>query len=179
MSRFGNKVNILLASIRSGKDEALDKLFEKTYNHLKTVAALYLFNPLDAEDVVSEAFLRACRYIHTFKDGMDGYNWLCKIVQNVAYDFNAKRIPSEGSNVLELLPAVERFESSPELYLENKELLKALNALAQRDRTVVLLYVFGGYSFTEITNLLNIPKTTVYDAYKRSERAIIKFMDKE
>ncbi len=176
MSKYGNKVNVLLASIRSGKDEALDKLFEKTYNHLKTIAALYLFHPLDAEDVVSEAFLRACRYIRTFKDGMDGYNWLCKIVQNVAYDFNAKRIPSEGSNVLELLPAIDRFETSPEVYLENKELLRALNALKNCDRRVILLYVFWGYSFTEIANLLDIPKTTVYDAYKRSEKAIIKFI---
>ena len=179
MSRFGNKVNVLLASIRSGKDEALDKLFEKTYNHLKAIAALYLFDSSDAEDVVSEAFLRACRYIRTFKDGMDGYNWLCKIVQNVAYDYNAKRLPSEGSNVLELLPALDRFETSPELYLENKEVLRSLNALAQRDRRVVLLYVFWDYSFTEIANLLDIPKTTVYDAYKRSEKVIIKFMEKK
>ena len=179
MSKYRNKVNALLASVRSGQDEAFDELFEKTYKHLKFIAALYLFDLSEIEDVVSEAFLRAYRYIRTFKDGMDGYNWLCKIVQNVAYDFNAKNMPSEGSNVIELLPALDRFETSPELYLENKELLRSLYTLEKRDRMVVLLYVFCEYSFTEIARLLDMPKTTAYDAYKRSEKTIVKFMEQK
>lgn len=57
----------------------LDKLYQRTANHLKGIAILYLTDKSHIEDTVEETFVRVIRYIDRFNEASDGYNWMCKI----------------------------------------------------------------------------------------------------
>lgn len=88
MSQYKRIVNKLLLHIKSGDKEKINDLFKLTFDHIKIIAITNLFNKNDYEDVVEESFLRIIKYIGSFNHLKDGYNWICKIVENVAKDFN-------------------------------------------------------------------------------------------
>ena len=88
MSILRKDVNKVLIKIKQGDEESKNVLFEKTYNHLKSIAYPYVRNKADVEDVLIEAYLRIYQYVATFDPNKDGYNWMCKIVQNVARDWD-------------------------------------------------------------------------------------------
>ena len=88
MSILRKDVNKVLIKIKKGDEESKNVLFEKTYNHLKSIAYPYVCNKADVEDVLIEAYLRIFQYVATFDSNKDGYNWMCKIVQNVARDWD-------------------------------------------------------------------------------------------
>ena len=92
MSYFGVAVSKLLTQIKksSGAErlDLLDKLYQRTANHLKGIAILYLTDKSHIEDTVEETFVRVIRYIDRFNEASDGYNWMCKITENAAHDIN-------------------------------------------------------------------------------------------
>ena len=90
MSRSRREINALLTAIKKGNKLKQQELHDKTVNKLKVVALTYAEDKNDWEDIVNESYFKAIKYIHTFKEYMDGYNWLCKIVENVARNFNAQ-----------------------------------------------------------------------------------------
>lgn len=45
----------------------------------------------DAEDITQEAFLRAFRSFHTFREGSSFFTWICRITINVAHDYMRQR----------------------------------------------------------------------------------------
>ena len=91
MSKIGAEVNRILREIKLKKQDAFEHLIAITYNHLKVVAFNYLKDKNDVEDVVNETYLRVNSYIDSADLEKDGYNWICKIVQNLCYDFKSKR----------------------------------------------------------------------------------------
>ena len=82
MSFLGKDINKILSRIQTGDERAKEELFEKTYSHLKAVVYRYLHDKNDVEDVLSNVYLKVFSSIKAFDTGKDGYNWLCKIVQN-------------------------------------------------------------------------------------------------
>ena len=49
-----------------GYDAAYRELFEETYNHLIVIALKYANNKSDAEDILSNSYLRVLKYISAF-----------------------------------------------------------------------------------------------------------------
>lgn len=88
MSKFRNEINLILRALQEGDKTKEKVLYEFTYNYLKIIALKYAIDKNDYEDILVETYLRIFKYIKSFDLSKDGYNWLCKIVQNVAYDFN-------------------------------------------------------------------------------------------
>ena len=119
MSRSRREINALLTAIKKGNKLKQQELHDKTVNKLKVVALTYAEDKNDWEDIVNESYFKAIKYIHTFKEYMDGYNWLCKIVENEARRMNQKyRRESVG---LPINHSDEASESNFRAYLEQME----------------------------------------------------------
>lgn len=159
MSVFRKDINGILSRIQNGDQSGKAELFEKTYNHLKAIAYRYLRDKNDVEDVLSEAYLKAFSSIHAFDKSKDGYNWLCKIVQNIAYDLNEK--------TLACLPLDERFvvadESDFETALsQSDEIWRWLKDCDERDKRIVYLKFWEDYSYSEIAKLMGMKRSNVH-----------------
>lgn len=122
MSYFGGVTTKLLTRIKESsgpvRKELIEKLFAKTANHLKIIAARYLIDKSLIEDAVVEAFARIQIYIDKFDPNRDGYNWLCKIVENEARNLNKK-----GRREMVGIPDnyVDKGDFSIQSYIENIE----------------------------------------------------------
>jgi RNA polymerase sigma-70 factor (ECF subfamily) len=129
-------------------------------------------NDHDAEDVVQEAFMRACQFFGGFH-GDSGRAWLLRIVRNTGYTWLQKNRPREPTVPFE--EEVHGLSSpgpSPEALAvlgENRELLRqALEELPVEYREIVVLRELEGLSYKEIAAVVDIPLGTVMSRLARA-----------
>ena len=170
MSVFKNDVNRILLRIQQGDEQGKELLFKRTYNHLKGIAYRYLRDKNDVEDTLSNAYLKAFSSIRTFDKTKDGYNWLCKIVQNEAYDFNKKG--------LDYLPIEENLYAEEtridEALAASDKLWRWLKEYGELDRRLVYLKFWEEYSYAEIANMLGMKKSNVHKRVSKIVAEILK-----
>ena len=173
MSILRKDVNKILIKIKKGEEESKNVLFEKTYNHLKIIAYPYVRNKADVEDVLVEAYLRIFQYVSSFDPKKDGYNWMCKIVQNVAWDFG-KDVFKEVS-LEELDPDSHTIELE-EMLATKDEVQRWLQPYSERDRKLMYLRFWENRTIEEIAAALEMKKSNVH---KRISKILKEILQKE
>ena len=171
MSTLREDVNRLLAGVKSGKEDSKEKLFELTYNHLKIIARIYVYDKNDVEDVLQIAYLKVFKHIKSFNLSKDGYNWLCKIVQNVAYTLRRKTPTcvslddysqcADSRDIMDYISAKEEIYR----YLEN---------YSERDRQLIYLRFYEDYCYSEIAEKMNMKKSNVHRRISKIVKEILK-----
>lgn len=158
MSLHKDKVNKILIKIKRGNIEAIKELHAETYNHLKLVAFNYLADCTYVEDVLNDAYYRAYSYIHSVNTDYDGYNWLCKIVQNLCYQYNSKHCYTDFPG---RLAQNKLFYEMEDILLEKSQLYRAIGALDLNDQQIIYLRFWEGLSLKEIAGRRDMKKSTV------------------
>ncbi len=166
MYLYHEHVSSILRSLKKGDLESRKTLYEITYNHLLYIAKRYVIDMKYCEDVVMEAYLRAFKYIDTYNVECDGYNWLCKIVQNTAYDFNGK---VEISISLESLIADRLFCDCVNIddCIESMNLTYVMSKLEHYEKMLIYYRFFEDLTFDQIAIKLKKGKSTVHKQYLR------------
>lgn len=171
MSKFRVEVNAILKKIKCGDNLKKQDLFDITYNHLKVIALRYAIDKNDYEDILLETYVRAFKYINNFDSKKDGYNWLCKIVQNVAYDYNHKietTVPLEYKRGNNNFFKEQDFEERDELILE-------IIKLPLYDQKLLYMKFWEDLSYSEIAEILKSKKSTIH---RQTSIIIKKLMNK-
>lgn len=129
-------------------------------------------NVEDAEDVVQEAFLKAFRSLHTYREEASFGAWLKRIVVNHAINALKKKR-------LDLVPLENKHQETPSsgtFELEGtysaKEALDALHQLPTGYRTVFSLYLLEGYDHNEISQILGVTVSTSISQYNRAKQKL-------
>jgi RNA polymerase sigma-70 factor (ECF subfamily) len=135
----------LLSQAKSGDQQALGELCLRYNGMLKQRIFSIVRHHEDTEDVLQETYLRACKYLHTFRETCKFSTWLTKIGINTSLMLLRKRrklsktIPNE-SETLELrdpAPDPEQEYITEQTFLT---LRKAIQKLPPRARNVMDLY---------------------------------------
>ncbi len=174
MSHFSKDVNRCLTKIKKGDSSEFKELFDLTYNHLTVVAKLYLINKSYCDDVVMEAYERVLKYIDSFDSDKDGYNWLCKIAQTVAYGFNKKE--TYNSAYLQDVNEIKAQDITFALD-EKSDLSKAIACLDDESRTIIIGYYYLGETYDMIGAKLNITKSAVSKKMKLILKKLKNFLE--
>lgn len=164
MSLFREEINRILSKIQRGDSASKEILFQKTCNHLKVIARRYLYDQNDIEDCLSNAYLRVFRYIHTFDQTKDGYNWLCKIVQREAYSLNNKK--KDYFSVEEISLAADN-ENWLDQIIAKDEIARLFRGYSKLDIKMLYLRFWEDLSYAEIAERLGLKKITVYKRIMR------------
>ncbi len=169
----------------AGVGDLLAPLLDSAYG-----TALHLTrNAADAEDLVQEAALLACRGFRTFQPGTNFRAWFFRILTNCFYSTYRKK--KRAGTQLEL-------EDTPELYLycqtaavglhgqtedpagllmerlDADKVGAAVDALPEEYRVVATLYFLQDFSYQEIAEVLEIPVGTVRSRLHRGRRMLQK-----
>lgn len=155
-------------------EDGLIKLFEYTSSNLYSVASMYLINKNDTEDVLSQAYENAVKYINTFDGTKNGYNWLFTIVKNCAKEFNERERKRQ-----EIACDINRNADDELDALEYIIVKEAINKLNTDEKKLVYKIYWEGLSVKEIAQELNVPKTTIYSRLKSIYKKIKKFYEKD
>ena len=141
-------------------------------------------DPSMAEDIVQDAYERACKYFAAFRGG-SGRAWLLQIVRNSAYStLKAQRRRMEVSLSGGMRAADEDgvdmdipdSSPSPEAALAQREDLAAmedaLNALPVAWRECLILREVEALSYKEMARILDVPIGTVMSRLSRARQAL-------
>lgn len=146
-------------------------------------------NRADAEDLVQETFLKAWRSFDSYEQGTNLRAWLFRIMTNTYINkYNAKlRRPTETEldevEELFLFRRMGAFDQSGmsasaedqmmELFTDD-EVKNAIEDLPESFRLPVLLSDVDGFSYKEISEMLDVPIGTVMSRLHRGRKAIQK-----
>ena len=97
-------LSALVARARTGDRAAFEQLMVCTQHKVAATAWRLLGNREDARDAAQETFLRAYKYLKSFKMGQDFHAWIYRITVNVCRDMmRARRASGEVSAAHEQL----------------------------------------------------------------------------
>lgn len=152
--------------------ETFEKEFFPHIDALKTFAYHLSYDEDDANDLVQETYLKAFRFIDKYDTGTNAKAWLFKICKN-AY-INEYRKKSKRPTKVDFEDIVSYHDSEESVlpgYLDLREELfdkmmgdeitVAINALPIDFRTVLLLCDVEGFTYEEISKIVDVPIGTV------------------
>ncbi|WP_295858646.1 RNA polymerase sigma factor [uncultured Oscillibacter sp.] len=133
------------------------------YPAMYRLAFAYVKNRDDAMDVVQESACKAIAGADALKNGGASRSWLFRITVNAALDVLRRR---GRETAAQELPETGREDAYRDL-----DTLRALDALDERERTVVVLRFFEDLKLQEIADVtgenLNTVKTVLYRSLKK------------
>lgn len=152
--------------------EIFEKEFFPHIDALKTFAYHLSYDDDDANDLVQETYLKAFRFVDKYHEGTNAKAWLFKILKN-AY-INEYRKKSKRPTKVDFEDIVTYHDSEESVlpgYLDLREELfdkmmgdevtLAINSLPIDFRTVLLLSDVEGFTYEEISKIIDVPIGTV------------------
>ncbi len=153
--------------------ELLDELVREHLDAVYRVAYSVVRDSALAEDVAQDAILKAWRALPTFRGDSSLRSWVLRITHNTAISTLRKR--REELRDPDLLPEQET-RSTTEQQVEGRMSIDAfedaLNQLDELSRSIVVLREIEGFSYDEISQMLDVPLPTVKTRLLRSRRVL-------
>jgi RNA polymerase sigma-70 factor, ECF subfamily len=151
--------------------EDLAREFESRLVESSTLAVRVAYSVLrnreDAEDVAQEAFAKAYRSFSQLRDRDRFRAWLVRMTWRMALDrrrSNRRRLTREDRAQREV-PAFSHAGADLQIGLEAREraehLWRAIDALSEKLRIVIVLAGIHGHDVREVSALLELPEGTV------------------
>ncbi len=150
----------LLEGSLANKRKAQEGLFRHFYGFAMTIALRYSRDDMDAADIVSHAFIKIFKSIHSY-DASKGslHAWIKRIVVNEGLDHIKSR--SRFSENVELETVAEPGISSTVIeQMGADEIMDLVKKLPPATHAVFVMYAVEGYNHREIAGRLNISEGT-------------------
>ncbi len=164
-----------------------DRVFEEEF--LPQIDALYTFayhltyNEEDANDLVQETYLKAYRFIDRYHEGTNAKAWLFKILKNVFINqYRKKSARPTKVDYEEIISYHEGDNPKYSSYLDLREemfqdmmgdeVTNAVNTLPVDFRVVLLLCDVEGFTYEEISKIVDIPIGTVRSRLHRARNML-------
>ena len=182
-------VRKLIIEVKKGDTESFGELVELLKDKVYQVAYRMVGHPQEAQDVAQEAFLRAYTNLDKFDMDRKFSTWLFRIATNVAIDRLRKKKPdfyledkvkgTEGLTYESQLAADQELPEDQVVNLEMQEWIQSeINQLPLKYRSAVILKYMEDLSLKEISEILDMPISTVKTRIHRGREALRKRMRK-
>ena len=137
--------------------------FEKYCDTVFRLAFIRTGNKADADDVMSDVFLRLIRNIHKIKSEEHLKAWLIRATINCSNTFFKAKRRINQVRITEVDAVYE---------MEENSVLPAVLKLPDHQKTVIYMHYFEGYSVEEIANILSVAVGTVKSRLSRGREAL-------
>lgn len=162
----------LIRAALGGDDGAFRELMERYKGRAFGVAVGITGDPDDALDVVQDAFVKAYYNLKEFRFGANFYTWFYRLLVNQAIDrwrksSRSQTVPLDEKWLSEEVspPESVAYPRTPEELAGNRQLSDALGraiaALPEYHRAVILLREVDGLAYEEIAKVLDCSVGTV------------------
>ena len=154
----------VVKKIQAGDMNAFEEIFEIYKNQAIRYAYLITNNKFTSEDIVQETFVKCYLKIKDLKNVEQFKSWLFKILTRTAWDYMKKDkavLPVE--DIFEKAKN-ENIDKSLHSYIRNEEskMLRAeIDNLELKQKSVIVLYYFNGFTIKEIAKIMGCFEGTV------------------
>lgn len=154
--------------MKSKNTYIIEETLIENYNKFYKLAYAYVQNESDAMDIVQNGAYKAILKSNSLKEPDYAVSWVYRIMINEAKDYLLK-----NKKVTEPLENINL--SSNDKY-SNIDLKKALIALDDTEKSIIILRYFEDFKLENISNILNInistTKSKLYRALKKLENLL-------
>ncbi|MCT4638435.1 MAG: RNA polymerase sigma factor [Bacteroidales bacterium] len=163
----------LIKACKKGNKKAQFEIYKLYYSAMYSTCIRIVKDPVEAEDIMQEAFLKAFNKIDSYKAEVSFGAWLKKIVVNNALDFLKKR----KLELSEINENITVFEDDDDTLNDDKETIELIKnkilELPDGYRVILSLYLLEGYDHDEIANILDITSSTSRSQYSRAKKRLL------
>ncbi len=166
-------------SRKSVSKDDRERFEESVLSHLNAAYNLARWltrNEADAEDIVQESYLRALNSFESFQPGNNGRAWLLKIVRNTWHTWMRKNCPREMVGDQDAAEQAVATDLDPEATLLKKanseQVRQAIEELPSVYREVLILRELEGFSYKEISSIIDAPLGTVMSRLSRAREEL-------
>ncbi len=164
----------LVARCRLGDDLAWEALVERLQGRVFAIAFHYLRDREEARDAAQEIFVRVFQKLHTVRDDVPFMAWFLRLARNCSIDrlrrlkvrTPPESVPVEGAQ--DLADPVTTPEEDCLRTARQRLLYRALGALTEVNREMILLKDIQELKLEEIASMLDLPLGTVKSRTSRA-----------
>jgi RNA polymerase sigma-70 factor (ECF subfamily) len=149
---------------RKNFEQYFTSVYNNYYKAIYKVVHRIISNPGDAEDATQLSFIKVAKYIPDF-DASKGllYTWMAKIARNTSFDMlrsssYKRNLATESLTMQHSDPNILVLQSSNVDFIGISNLLVMLTP---KERSIIELLYFKGYTQAEAAEELNMPLGTV------------------
>lgn len=154
-------------------------------DHLYRVAFHLAKDPVDAEDLVQETFVRALAAHEQFDPGTNMKAWLTKILHNYFFDHYRQKkrwISAEDGTQPEFdhWQRLPDLNPGPESHVLRRELddqiTQVLRKIPEEFRAPIVLVDIGDFSYEEVAAILSCPIGTIRSRLSRGRKLMQQYL---
>jgi RNA polymerase sigma-70 factor (ECF subfamily) len=177
----------LIRLIAQSHEQALAQLYDR-YNRLIFSLALAIVNDQGtAEEITLDVFMRVWQKAGTYRaEQAKVTTWLTHIARHHSIDVLRRRAARLDQSALHWEDAISNIESSQpdpqesaELSLRRERIQTALAQLPDEQKQALILAYFGGYTQSQIAELLRQPLGTVKTRLRLAMHKLREFLNEE
>nr|WP_245861626.1 sigma-70 family RNA polymerase sigma factor [Compostimonas suwonensis] len=166
----------LLARVARGDQQAFSELYDRSAPRLLGLVKRVLVDHAQSEEVAQEVFLEIWKTAARFDPGRGkALSWMLTMAHRRAIDrvrsSQADHDRDEKIGIRDIEPEYDVVSESVEIRMEHERVKKAMTQLTERQREAITLAYYGGYTQTEVAQILSIPvgtaKTRLRDGMMR------------
>lgn len=174
----------------SERQQAFMKTALEYMDALYSTALRLTRNPLDAEDLVQDTYMRAYRFYDKFEQGTNFKAWIFKILTNTFINRYRKKAREPQRIEFDKIGFSYSEEDRPknledqiakndQIYHEvfDDKVIAALNKLSDDFKLVVLLCDVHNFSYKEIAAIIKKPIGTVMSRLSRGRKQLQKYLE--
>ncbi len=174
----------ILKRFQNGDVSAFRELVVAYQDNIYSLCTYMTGDPVNAEDIAQDVFLKAYQSLKNFKPNASIYTWLYRIAVNACIDYKRKasleslfRYQQHDDAEIEDEPSDD---PSPERAIESQQdrnsVKRALARLSQKLRAVIVMKEMDGLSYEEIAESLDISIGTVKSRISRAREELKRIM---
>jgi RNA polymerase sigma factor (sigma-70 family) len=174
-----SKEKQLIKKAKMGDENSFESLILGCQGRAYNIALQYLKNEDDALDALQESFIKIFRSLKTFNGDSKFDTWVYRIVVNTCNDMLRKNNSRKNTDSIywndgekEAILEIPDSSNAPEDLYDKKEkrdhILSCLEKLNPEQKEIIILRDIHGFTYEEISDILNCSIGTVKSRINRS-----------
>ncbi|BAQ09593.1 elf family DNA-directed RNA polymerase sigma subunit sigw [Bacillus sp. OxB-1] len=161
-----------IREVLAGNKQAYAHIINKYKNPMYATILRMTKNPQDAQDFVQEAFIKVYQRLDQYKETGSFSSWLYRVAINHCLDQYRKKYYQSASQQIDENQVIN--PQHPELIFLKKEksrqLERLIATLPEDERLIILLRYANELSYDEISELADVPVSTVRNKLHRAKK---------
>ncbi len=156
----------LLGRVAQGDQQAFAELYDRTASRVFGLVKRLLRDHAQSEEVTQEIFLEIWQTATRYDVGKGGaMAWMLTMTHRRAVDrvraSQSSRDRDTRIGIRDFAPEFDSVAENVEITIETERVKEAMKRLTELQRQAVQLAYFGGYSHSEVSQMLKVPIGTV------------------
>ena len=156
-----------------------EEYFPKIYNYVY----YQINNHAVADDLVSSVFMKVVEHIGTFNEQKASFStWIFTIARHVVIDYYRKlTAESDIDDYTDTVQCSLSFEDAYRAYTEeeNGDVEALMSILNEKEKPIIFLRYFEGYSFEEIASKLDKNSSTIRTTHERALKKMLTYLQQQ